>query len=114
MVHAVKIYPEYYEAVKSGKKPFEVRKNDRDYKVGDILALNEFEPGGAGTGEYSGRAIIARISYVLANSEFCKPGYVVLGLLPCEIFDTETGIEAGILRQFGLSVKNFTEVNNND
>ena len=75
MVHAVKIYPEYYEAVKSGKKPFEVRKNDRDYKVGDILALNEFEPDGAGTGEYSGRAIIARISYVLANSELCKPGY---------------------------------------
>lgn len=26
MVHALKIYPEYYEAVKSGKKPFEVRK----------------------------------------------------------------------------------------
>ena len=44
MVHALKIYPEYYEAVKSGKKPFEVRKNDRDFKVGDILALNEFDP----------------------------------------------------------------------
>lgn len=87
MVHALKIIPEYYEAVKSGKKPFEVRKNDRDFKVGDILALNEFEPDRAGTGEYSGRAVIARISYVLTNSEYCKPGYVVLGLTPCTLTD---------------------------
>ena len=67
MVHALKIYPEYYEAVKSGKKPFEVRKNDRDFKVGDILALNEFDPLEGEKGQYTGRATFQRISYILAD-----------------------------------------------
>ena len=35
----LKILPEYFEAVKSGKKTFELRKNDRDFCVGDILIL---------------------------------------------------------------------------
>ena len=42
MVHAVKIEPEYFMVYASGRKPFEVRKNDRPYKVGDFLALNEY------------------------------------------------------------------------
>ena len=37
--HYLKILPEYYEAVKSGDKTFEVRKNDRDYQVNDVLHL---------------------------------------------------------------------------
>ncbi len=108
MVHAVKIYPEYYEAVKSGSKPFEIRKNDRDYKVGDILALNEFSPDGAGNGKYTGRAIIAKISYVLTNSEFCKRGYVALGLMPCIIADSKTG--ALMFSKLGFPIEKFTEV----
>lgn len=39
MIHALKITPNYYEAVKTGAKPFEVRKNDREFVVGDYLAL---------------------------------------------------------------------------
>lgn len=35
MIHELKILPEYYEEVKCGNKNFELRKNDRDYKVYD-------------------------------------------------------------------------------
>ena len=42
MVHAVKIEPEYFMVYASGRKPFEVSRNDRPYKVGDFLALNEY------------------------------------------------------------------------
>ena len=37
--HEIKIEKQYYDAIKAGKKPFEIRKNDRDYKKGDILKM---------------------------------------------------------------------------
>lgn len=71
--HGVKILPEYFAAVADGRKPFEIRKADRDYRVGDGLLLKEW------TGsEFTGRALPRVITYI---SEFQqKPGYVVLGM----------------------------------
>ena len=43
-LHTLKIYSEYYDAVRNGIKTFEIRKNDRDYKVGDTLRLREYDP----------------------------------------------------------------------
>lgn len=111
MVHALKIYPEYYEAVKSGKKPFEVRKNDRDFKIGDYLALNEFIQNGAGAGEYTGRSIIARISYIFTNEEYCKDGFAILGLNPCELSDLKN--TKTVLSCFRLPTFEFKEVTRN-
>ena len=41
MKHDLKILPEHFNAVADGRKPFEVRRNDWDYQVGDILHLRE-------------------------------------------------------------------------
>ena len=41
--HDVKIASSYYEDIISGKKKFELRKNDRGYKVGDSLKMLEFK-----------------------------------------------------------------------
>ena len=35
--HTLKILKSYYIDVKSGKKPFELRKNDRNYEVDDLI-----------------------------------------------------------------------------
>lgn len=43
MIHALKTEPQFFEAVIDGSKTFEVRKNDRDFRVGDYLALNELD-----------------------------------------------------------------------
>lgn len=43
MTHHLKTMPEYFQAVIEGRKPFEVRKNDRGFKVGDRVILEEFE-----------------------------------------------------------------------
>ena len=50
MIHALKTLPEYFEAVWENKKTFELRKNDRDFKVGDYLALLWRENGRGGVG----------------------------------------------------------------
>lgn len=44
MIHQLKCDSKFFEDVASGKKTFEVRKNDRDFFVGDFLALNELTP----------------------------------------------------------------------
>lgn len=52
MTHELKILPMYFQAVWDGKKTFEVRKNDRGYKLNDILILKEWD----GT-KYTGSAV---------------------------------------------------------
>ena len=73
--HYLKIKPEYYRAIERGEKTFEVRFNDRDYKKYDVLHLQEWCGG-----EYTGREIIADVSYLLDDPDYCKDGFVVMGL----------------------------------
>ena len=42
MTHHLKTKPEYFQAVINGKKPFEIRLNDRDFKQGDRVILEEY------------------------------------------------------------------------
>lgn len=64
--HFLKVVPEYFEALAEGKKGFEIRKDDRDYKEGDNLVLEEYNPE---TREYTGRCLTRKIIYVLRNAE---------------------------------------------
>ncbi|EFT45779.1 MAG: DUF3850 domain-containing protein [Enterococcus faecalis] len=72
-IHELKILPEYFEAVVSGDKRFEIRKNDRNYKKGDILRLNEYQEG-----QYTGDVHVAEITYITDYAQ--QDGYVVLGI----------------------------------
>lgn len=42
--HELKSWPEYFRAIVTGDRRHELRKNDRDYKVGDIILLREYDP----------------------------------------------------------------------
>lgn len=75
--HDLKILPEYFEAVLSGVKTFEIRFNDRNYAVGDILVLREFD---SYSGQYTGRKVRKTISFLLDDFRFLKNGYVCLAL----------------------------------
>ncbi|MGF2195026.1 DUF3850 domain-containing protein [Enterococcus faecalis] len=72
-IHELKILPEYFEAVVSGNKRFEIRKNDRNYQKGDILRLNEYQDG-----QYTGDVHVAEITYITDYAQ--QDGYVVLGI----------------------------------
>jgi len=84
--HELKILPQYFEAVNSGRKNFEIRKNDRDYHVGDKLILKEFN------GDYTGRECERFVSYIFSGFGL-EEGYVVLSLeldfedIKCQICD---------------------------
>lgn len=72
-IHELKILPEYFEAVVSGDKRFEIRKNDRNYQKGDILRLNEYQDG-----QYTGDVHVVEITYITDYAQ--QEGYVVLGI----------------------------------
>lgn len=42
MTHHLKTKPEYFQAVINGKKPFEIRNNDRNFQTGDKVILEEY------------------------------------------------------------------------
>jgi hypothetical protein len=74
--HELKVLPKYFKPGASGDKPFEVRRNDRDYKVGQVILLREWTEDGG----YTGYAFRRRITYILDDPEYVIPGYVILGL----------------------------------
>ena len=74
--HHVKTWPEFYKPAYFGFKPFEVRKNDRNYQVGDTFISHEWNPE---TKEYSGSATEFRIGFILQGGQFgIDPEYVVM------------------------------------
>lgn len=75
--HELKILPKWYEDVESSKKNFEIRRNDRDFKVGDTLVLREYKEG-----SYTGRQITRKIQYIYqGNGDYgLSEGYCILGL----------------------------------
>jgi len=56
-----KILPEYFDAVNSGQKKFELRLNDFAIAPGDTLLLSEWDPA---TKAYTGRKIERKVTYV--------------------------------------------------
>ncbi len=81
IIHALKTEPTYFGDIIDGKKAFEIRENDRNFKVGDYLALNELDDSRTG---YSGRSVLTRITYIVDDERFCKKGFVVMGFSVCE------------------------------
>jgi ASC-1-like (ASCH) protein len=65
--HRLKTWSEYFEAVLSGKKTFEIRKNDRGFQVNDLLLLQEYNPK---TEEYTGRELLVEVTYI---TDFGQP-----------------------------------------
>lgn len=74
--HELKITPKYFKDVVDGDKNFELRKNDRDFKVGDSLMLKEFD-----SGAYKGDSVQVVVTYILVGGEYSlDKDYVILGI----------------------------------
>lgn len=82
--HELKTDSDVYQAVADGRKTFEIRFNDRNFKVGDQLVLLET----IHTGEqmkqgkpllFSGNELHKKVSYVLSGYGL-QEGWVILGI----------------------------------
>lgn len=81
-VHYLKTWKPFFQDVKSGMKQFEVRKNDRDYQVGDTLILNEVDQN---TEKHTGDWVAKSVVYKLDDTRFVKEGFIILGLQDIKI-----------------------------
>lgn len=84
-VHELKLSKIYYDDIVSKKKTFELRKNDRGFKVGDSLKLMEFDKG-----EETGRYITADIIYMLEDYTGLSDGYCILSIEVTGVAETDT------------------------
>lgn len=84
-VHDLKIWPEQYQKVINGHLSFQYRENDRNYQMGDVLILSEWNPK---MNEFTGRKIGARVKYVFDEMTsgdvpvHIAPGFCVMSIKP--------------------------------
>lgn len=74
-IHQIRLSAQYFEDVCSGKKNFELRKNDRGYKIGDILEMMEYKDG-----RNTGRMARAEVTYLLEDYTGLEEGYCIMAV----------------------------------
>lgn len=80
-IHTLKIVQPYFDAVVSGEKTVELRKDDRGYGVGDILVLREYDPA---TDTYSGKQVERRVTHVVHGGEWLTDGHCAMSIRKIE------------------------------
>ena len=80
MRHELKTWPIYYDAIASGTKRFEIRKDDRPFRVGDTLLLREWEPRSE---TYTRRRCAVRVTWILRDAEYfgLQRGFVAMSIV---------------------------------
>lgn len=79
-VHYIRLEATYFDDVAAGVKTFELQKNDRDYKTGDVLEMVEFKDG-----RNTGRLIRCKVTYMLEGYTGLTDGYCILGIKVLEV-----------------------------
>lgn len=81
--HTLKVLIKYADAIMDGTKTFEVRKNDRNFKVGDkivfeVVANEGYDVRAAARSPLNGA--VYRIDYILDDFEGLAQKYVALAI----------------------------------
>ena len=69
--HELRCWPTFFNYTFHGFKKFELRRNDRDFQVGDHLLLKEWDPdmtlhaGDSTAKRYTGREVLVRVDYIM-------------------------------------------------
>lgn len=81
--HRLKVFVKYADAIMNGTKTFEVRKNDRGYKVGDKIVFDVVTNKGYAVGAAARHPLNGatyRIDYILDDFEGLAQKYVALAI----------------------------------
>lgn len=74
-VHYLKVGASYLEEIESRERTFEIRKMDKDYKKGDILAMLEFKDG-----RNTGRIVQTEVTFILTEHTGLEEGYCIMAI----------------------------------
>ena len=77
VIHELKILPDYYWEVFLGHKTFEIRKNDRDFKTGDMVILKEWNPDSK---LYTRNKLTRKIIYILKDVEGLEKDFILMSI----------------------------------
>ncbi|UPT64916.1 MAG: DUF3850 domain-containing protein [Hyphomonadaceae bacterium JAD_PAG50586_4] len=67
--HELKCWPEFFDKISSGEKRHDLRRStDRDFKVGDLMKLREFDPVAE---RYTGRVQYVEVTYITSSDLPC-------------------------------------------
>lgn len=64
MQHELKVWADFFPALIDGSKNFEIRKDDRGFRVGDTLLLREYLPKAK---RHTGREVVKKVTYILSG-----------------------------------------------
>lgn len=85
-VQELKTDPAVFQASWRGAKPFEIRRNDRDFQEGNLLRLRETQFSGTEMADgspliYTGRELVVEVTYVLRGPRYgLLAGWAILGV----------------------------------
>lgn len=74
MTHHLKTIQPFFEAIFNEEKHAELRLNDRNFQVGDEVALEEYN---SETSEYGDRVVRVIITHILSDFEGLTTGWVM-------------------------------------
>jgi hypothetical protein len=85
VVHNLKLWPQFWVTTTNAIRSFDIRNNDREFEIGDVIRFQEWEPS---TRQYTGRECYREITYVLrardCPAKAITEGYVALAIIPWE------------------------------
>jgi hypothetical protein len=83
-IHDLKSWSQFFQPIKSGAKKHDLRKNDRQFKVGDLCRLREYD---FAKGEYTNDEVTAEVTFITDKQFPCAfssavlpPDYCILSL----------------------------------
>lgn len=89
--HELKIDPDVFDDVVSGRKTFEIRYDDRGYEVGDLLKFHKtkhtgLEMANGAPLEYIGQPFHVYVTHLLRGPiHGLKTGWVIMSITSCNV-----------------------------
>lgn len=97
-VHHIKLGASFFGEVERGEKTFELHKNDRDYKKGDILEMMEFKDG-----KNTGRTVRVLVTYILTEFAGLEEGYCIMAT--CLLNENGEPLERADIKQICAEIR---------
>jgi len=78
--HTLKAWPEFYDAIESGVKTWEFRRDDRGFRVGDVLVLERRLP--SDLGDRDAKTLRVRVTYIFYGTGLGVPeGFCIMSIV---------------------------------